>query len=297
MGPVSAARSGLALEPCGPPLELAAGPHRIDSALGADVGLDVDRVVLSSAADGTAGTLGVRGPAQESLGTQVEVTGDVHGTDYDLVLESDGAPFWLVLGQSDSSGWQLDVAGASVGPRQVVDGYANGWLVTPEAPGRLTASVTWTPQALVWGAMAVSAMVVIVCIVILIASRRRRVPAEPESAPPALARPAAGVRAVESGALLAAVGVAAVALLVSTPEAALLAGVATVVGCLVPRATWLWAAIAPAFVLASRSFERPSLAWAALALLGADLAVEALTRRGALSARESRRDRREGAPA
>ena len=135
-GRSTSARSGLALEPCGPPLELAAGPasdrcrprHRMSASTSTG---------SCSAPTPTAppGALGVRGPSQESVGTQVEVTGDVHGTDYDLVLESDGAPFWLVLGQSDSSGWQLDVAGASVGPRQMVDGYANGWLVTPDAPG------------------------------------------------------------------------------------------------------------------------------------------------------------------
>ena len=44
-----------------------------------------------------------------------------------------GEPFWLVLGQSHNPGWTATVAGEALGEPLLVDGFANGWLVTPDA--------------------------------------------------------------------------------------------------------------------------------------------------------------------
>ena len=41
-----------------------------------------------------------------------------------------GTPFWLVLGQSNNAGWEATAAGKDLGGSTLVDGYANGWLVT-----------------------------------------------------------------------------------------------------------------------------------------------------------------------
>ncbi len=50
------------------------------------------------------------------------------------------APFWMVLGQSTNAGWHaITSTGKDLGAPQVIDGYANGWLVTPSKPGR-----TWS---------------------------------------------------------------------------------------------------------------------------------------------------------
>ena len=63
-------------------------------------------------------------------------------------------PFWLVLGESQSPGWQAHVVGGrDLGGSQLVDGYANGWLVTPPASGSFDVVFEWTPQRQVWAAI------------------------------------------------------------------------------------------------------------------------------------------------
>nr|MDQ2754720.1 hypothetical protein [Actinomycetota bacterium] len=66
---------------------------------------------------------------------------------------------WLVLGQSQSSGWQATgPGGRSLGPSTLIDGFANGWYLRPGSlPGPTTFALTWSPQRLVWAAIGVSA--------------------------------------------------------------------------------------------------------------------------------------------
>jgi len=279
VGATSDARAGLALEPCDGPLALGAGTHTIASGRGVDTGWDVDRLVLSSDADGGPDGPAARGAPRSEAGTTVEVERDHRGTDYDLALTTDGEPFWLVLGQSDDRGWSLDVEGASVGPRQIVDGYANGWLVTPDGPGELGASMAWQPQRLVWVTLVLSALAVVACLVLLIRTRRQPRDRSAQAPQPTLADPAGGRRALTPGAPGLAVAAGIGALLVATPAAAVTASVAVVIGLAVPRATWAWALAAPMLVLVARGLERPRLAWLALALLASDLIVEWWTAR------------------
>src|SRR3546814_8025949 len=56
-----------------------------------------------------------------------------------------GSPFWLVLGQSHSPGWAFESEDAASEATQLVDGHANGFLVTPEA-GRFDATLRFQPQ-------------------------------------------------------------------------------------------------------------------------------------------------------
>ncbi len=287
VGSPAEARQGLDLQGCDGPLQLEAGDHVIESVDLGELPLDLDRLVLSSGADGAARLAGVRGTPRDSVGTIVERGGS--GSDLGVELETDGDPFWLVLGQSDSGGWGLDLDGASVGPRRVVDGYGNGWLVIPDGPGRLTGRIRWEPQRLLWGALALSAMGALLCLVLVM--RGRRAPPDPTAMPawdpssPALAAPLAGIRPLTPGAPALAVGVGVAALVVSTPLAAGLATVATLVGLMVPRATWAWAGLAAAGLLAARAVDQPDLAWLSLALLGADLVVDAWDRRSEVSRR------------
>ena len=44
-----------------------------------------------------------------------------------------GEPFWLVLGQSFNSGWSASIDGEGIGDPELVDGFANGWQVVPDA--------------------------------------------------------------------------------------------------------------------------------------------------------------------
>ena len=59
-------------------------------------------------------------------------------------LEVEGAtrPFWLVLGESLNAGWEATgPGGQSLGPPQLIDGYANGWYVTPPPGGAFTVTL------------------------------------------------------------------------------------------------------------------------------------------------------------
>ena len=86
-------------------------------------------------------------------------------------------PFWMVLGQSKSPGWHAHVVGGSdLGAPQLVDGYANGWRVTPPG-GTFDIAVEWTPQKQVFASIWISLLTALACVVIigLTSWRRRRV--------------------------------------------------------------------------------------------------------------------------
>jgi arabinofuranan 3-O-arabinosyltransferase len=131
------------------PLPLAAGEHIIRSAVGRDQGIDIDRLVLRS-----------DGPTALGTAAAPAVTVNAHGpVSYDLIIAASTKPFWLVLGQSANPGWQPTVSGATVGPATIVNGFANGWLITPTSPNTpLRISLDWTPQRIVWLALALSAL-------------------------------------------------------------------------------------------------------------------------------------------
>ena len=94
-----------------------------------------------------------------------------------LELEVEGAepgtPFWLVLGQSRNAGWQATIDGEEAGESTLVDGFANGWLVTPEQSS-FAVTLDWTPQRNVWIALGISAAALAVCAVLALWRRRRR---------------------------------------------------------------------------------------------------------------------------
>ena len=109
---------------------------------------------------------------------------------YDLRVDGATQPFWLVLGQSLNAGWHARVDGHDLGPATLVDGYANGWRVAPPPGGApLMISLEWTPQRLVWRALAVISAVTLLC---LVSGRvdRRRVPAPADDERPGAERAA-----------------------------------------------------------------------------------------------------------
>jgi hypothetical protein len=129
-------------------------------------------------------------------------------------------PFWLVLGESYSRGWEADGDAAVPAGSTLVDGYANGWQVTPsQASFGLT--LRWTPQTWVWIGLAVSAVTILVCVGLIVWRRRRRhvdaVGAAAFDGPVSFASPAArgsgvvGTRAAVAGAVSAGVVGAALA--------------------------------------------------------------------------------------
>ncbi len=168
----AAARRGLGIESCDTRLPLAAGRHVLRAAQGRFSGVDLDRLLLSSGAGpATAGGGSARpaGPAASPAVTVVR-----HGpvsTALHVSGASPGKPFWLVLGQSLSNGWSATTSGHSLGAPRLVDGYANGWLVTPTTAS-FDVHLSWTPQRRVWIALALSSAGVLLCLGLVL--RRRR---------------------------------------------------------------------------------------------------------------------------
>jgi hypothetical protein len=150
-----------------PVVRLDAGSHEVRTASGVDRGVQLDRVVLASAAGD--GPLAVAGGRVSGLGT-TPLPGPkmtmVRDGDTRMRVHVSGAdePFWLVLGQSQSPGWKATIAGGdSLGPSQLVDGYANGWLVS-DPPPEFDVVLEWTPQRRVWTAIWISIAAVLACI-------------------------------------------------------------------------------------------------------------------------------------
>jgi hypothetical protein len=83
-------------------------------------------------------------------------------------------PFWLVFGQSLDSGWHASADGHSLGKAVLVNGYANGWLVTPPAGGGpVTVHLTFAPQRIVNLALLLSALGILLAVALAFTRPRR----------------------------------------------------------------------------------------------------------------------------
>lgn len=151
----------LAVEPCSTAgIELDAGDHELQTELGVVSGLDLDQLVLASPGDEPA-------PAPAPVGEATVVRSSPDRLAIDLADLTPGEPVWLVLGQSYSDGWEATVDGEALGTPQLVDGYANGWLITPEGT-EAEVQLTFAPQGRVKVALAISAVGILACLVLLL---------------------------------------------------------------------------------------------------------------------------------
>ncbi len=76
---------------------------------------------------------------------RVSTTGSIDGT---------ADAYWLVQSQSWSSGFEAVVDGVDLGVPALVNGFATGWLVAEPSTTPVAFDVEWTPQRVVWGALA-----------------------------------------------------------------------------------------------------------------------------------------------
>jgi hypothetical protein len=74
--------------------------------------------------------------------------------------------------------------GRDLGESQLVDGYANGWLVTPKGSGPITVKLEWVPQKVVRIGLLLSVLGALACLAIIgvaqVRVRRRRKAARAE---------------------------------------------------------------------------------------------------------------------
>jgi hypothetical protein len=177
----------LALASCGPDaggLTLGPGSHSVVAALGHSTGIDVDQLVLDSTAGGgpepgdSPGALAA--PPDATSGPAVTVVSSGRTAERVRITAAGAAPFWLVLGQSLNDGWQATVdGGPSLGAPQLVDGFADGWLVTPAilgGRGNVTVTIRFAPQRGVDAALVLSSLAALLCVAFAAwpAPRRRR---------------------------------------------------------------------------------------------------------------------------
>jgi arabinofuranan 3-O-arabinosyltransferase len=271
-------QGALTIEACDD-VELGSGTHRLRSSVGEETGLDLDGVTLRSREDGEAAA--DARPADPPAVDAELVRATAGRTSVHADLDAGDDPFWFVLGQSRSSGWDVSVDGGSAGPRTLVDGYANGWLITPDASGRVAVTLTWTPQRQVWLAMGVSALAIVLSALILLRTARTG-PPPPAPQPHLLGwreSTPSGWRTAAASGLLAGIGVA----VVSRWRIGLLAGAATVLLSRWPVAAWGVAGLASLTLLSARVTERPELGWLALGWVVAAVVADLLRPRGAAS--------------
>ncbi|MEX2292552.1 MAG: alpha-(1-_3)-arabinofuranosyltransferase family protein [Acidimicrobiales bacterium] len=266
---LTGAGTDVSIEACAP-VTLSAGIHRLTATAGRVTGVDLDRIVLASGRDDQPSGVAPRGFRTASA-SKVTVAARTSAT-IDAQVQTDGEPFWLVLGESSSDGWSLSVDGADVGVRQMVDGYANGWVVTPRDAGPLSARLRWGPQRAVSASLAASVVACGGCLLLALRRRRPTDPTDPglRSVPRLVSGAGLGPAAPRT-----AIAGAAVALLVglgiTSPPVALMAAVTfALVSRMALHPYWL-AALAPATLVASRLLLRPSLAWIAVLLVVATL--------------------------
>src|SRR5262249_9573600 len=137
----------------------------------------IDRLALASGTSAVPARVGgghvqLANPAVAPAKVEVVRNGD---TKLRVHVQDATKPFWLGLGESQSPGWHARVGhGADLGPSQLVDGYANGWYVTPPASGSLDVTFEWTPQRQVRAAILLSLIGALLCIGIIAVTWVRR---------------------------------------------------------------------------------------------------------------------------
>ena len=140
----------------------------IRSADGRRTGIDIDRLVLRSAAGGEAST--AKGPLRAEVVGDAEARPEVevlHQADDSLTVRVTGAepgtPLWVDLGQSYNAGWTASIDGDDLGAPALVDGFANGWLVDPREES-FEVALTFAPQHRVDLALWFSAAAALLCL-------------------------------------------------------------------------------------------------------------------------------------
>jgi arabinofuranan 3-O-arabinosyltransferase len=200
-------------QPCdGAAIDLPAGTHRVSTAPGLSIGLDVNRVVLSDLPTATAAAP----PTVEVSRTRTSRTATI-------------APCptgcWLIMGEGWNTGWSASADGNDLGPPTQVAGGFNGWWIAP-SDSPTTVQIEWQAQTPVTLALVVSGLVTVVCLVL--AFRRRRGTADDQrwaSAPPRLAfLPRSSLR----DSVVAAVTLVGLTALVAAPSTAVVAAIPAV---------------------------------------------------------------------
>lgn len=223
---------------------LGAGEHLVTTAAGADIGLDVDRVVLRSGIERT----GAPSPAVS------EITRSRTGRTVRVGPCPQGC--WLVFGEGFNEGWTASSGGAGLGRQTLVDGGFNGWWLAPSDAERVV-TLRWSPQRLVDLGGLLSIAAILACVALTVLPGRRTAAALVPPDPPALQRAAGLVVARRAALRIAAATTVVAALCVSLSWGAAAAALAGLACVWLRRPTLLgWVSIAITSIVAARVLVR-----------------------------------------
>jgi hypothetical protein len=182
---------GLEVSLCGSArggISLPAGTNLLQAADGSVSGIDLDQLALDSAPGGAPMALPGNGllapvPTASAAGAPAVTVVSKSATSATLRIGGATKPFMLVLGESLNKGWRATVSGGgALTDHVLVDGFANGWVVTPGRGGvpegrSFVVDLSFAPQEGVDLALVLSAVAVLLCLAIVagsvLASRRR----------------------------------------------------------------------------------------------------------------------------
>jgi arabinofuranan 3-O-arabinosyltransferase len=215
------------VEACDDPITLGGASHELIATPGVDTGIDLDEIVLRST--------GIAVDAPEAAGNAVV---ESQGPDRLRVRLTDlepGRPIWFVFAQSNSDGWVARADGVDLGPSDPVDAYANGWLLVPTS-SEMVIDLSFAPQGRVNAALALSGLVVLICIGLAIRPERGRLAPHTTEDPPVLDVRSRyqGVRPSRRDTVLAALAVALLGAVLAPPPVAIGLMLVTIAGCVLP---------------------------------------------------------------
>jgi arabinofuranan 3-O-arabinosyltransferase len=184
-------RQALTVSLCGPDaggVTLGPGSHTLVSTAGQTTGFDINELAFDSAPGGgpmplATGTSLAAPTVSSSPVADVEsrTSTSIHLTVHGVTAAAGQAPFYLVLGESNSAGWNASVVGGRhLGAPILIDAFANGWIIDPSSlgsavhHGTVSVVLTWQPQKRVDGALVVSLLAIVACLVLAFLPRRWR---------------------------------------------------------------------------------------------------------------------------
>ncbi len=164
------------------------------SSSGDRTGLSVDRVILGPPEAHTSTT---DDDADRGVVATVTSSGRTHRT---IELTACPTGCWFVFGEGINPGWEADLDGSTLGEATLVDGGFHGWWLPPSEAAR-EIRLTWTPQRVVTGALAATAVAVLGCLALALLDRRRGTGLRSTPAPTLVGWGAAPVRGVPTRSL------------------------------------------------------------------------------------------------
>jgi len=142
---------------------LDAGEHIVRTGAGIRSGLDVDRIVLTSA--GTADEVPTAPPVGATVISQTKTSRTVR-------VEACPHGCWFVFGEGYSTGWKATMDGASLGSQTQVDGGFNGWYLPPSNAPR-TIHLSFTGQRTLVIGLVLTGLGLLLCIALVVFDKRR----------------------------------------------------------------------------------------------------------------------------